>query len=236
MFGTERIHAGSVGASKARDLRSGLDVNEASGDAGGALLVARNDFAAGAPPRAGLAVRMNALDALHTHHRPLARRVQLADGLGLEPRHVVDQPLQIATERAVQLRGRLEGQRDVLVAFLRIEVEVGSANADGAAFPQAEIKDEAGHLFGSPYETGGHALQRLVDEVGGLRLGIEQPHAVRRAIVEELARLVVPLSPEERVEGATQVAVKQAEKLGPLLLVVRDVDVVVVDDLGRAVE
>jgi len=71
--------------------------------------------------------------------------------------------------------------------------------------------------------------------VGGLCFGIEQPHVVGRAVVEDLAWLVVPLPAEQRVERATQLAMEQPQELRPLLLVVGEVEVVV-DDLGRAVE
>ena len=94
----------------------------------------------------------------------------------------------------------------------------------------------SGMSLGLIDEPGRDAVDALVDEVARLRRGVDEAHVVRSAPVPELARRVVALGGEERLDGAAHVRVHAAEELGQVVVAGRDVDVVVTDDERRHVD
>ncbi len=125
----------------------------------------------------------------------------------------MDQRLEIAIERAHQQRrwGELEPER---VGAVAAEVEVGPLDRDAAGFPVPPGERGPRHVLGPRDQPGGDRVEVLVGQVARLRCGVEEPHGVRAALVEDVARTVVALAREERVDRAADIAVKPLEKLG----------------------
>jgi hypothetical protein len=147
---------------------------------------------------------------------------------------VVDHGVDVAAEGVVQERRRRQQQPNTFRPVLA-EVDRWALDVDVAASLATEIELLYRHVARMGHEPGSDGIHALVRQMACLRLCVEQPHRVRGAVVEELARRVVALLAVQRVERAVQVSVEAPFELGQVGVAGSDIGVVVADVEDRVV-
>ncbi|MGF1469660.1 MAG: hypothetical protein ACFCGT_26350 [Sandaracinaceae bacterium] len=129
---------------------------------------------------------------------------------------VVHECIEVAAVVTVEERRRRQHQLKSRWP-LGVEVHGRPLDLEVTGLPKTEVQTPQGHALRPIDKVGSHGVEPLVHELVGLRGAIHQTHGVSLAVIEQLARRVVPFSREQRVESTAQVTMKAPNELGQVV-------------------